>query len=233
MVVTNLGANAVHRFVPRPGVVHRNPRRRLQSGPQNLPRLADEPLLTRGQEPHHLAFGDRHPEVVKQTNQTLHGGLAPVILGQHETAKLGPEVPGDAWWQRRHHGRPLGRHPALPAIAYGVWPDHQILHHVVLVALEPGTTGNLLGLDHARLVDAQAGVLLATPRLFAPRLDLAPPVRLLRHPARLDNRPTLETLQTRYLVAQGGVLSLQRKTLLKQLQHQLLEVIQAQSLNIW
>ena len=99
MVVTNLGANAVHRFVPRPGVVHRNPRRRLQSGPQNLPRLADEPLLTRGQEPHHLAFGDRHPEVVKQTNQTLHGGLAPVILGQHETAKLGPEVPGDAWWR--------------------------------------------------------------------------------------------------------------------------------------
>jgi len=106
---------------------------------------------------------------------------------------------------------------------------HQFLDHIVFVALEPRARRRRH--DNAILVDDQ------TLRTLAPALSLAPPSPRRRarsfHPARLDRRAPLQTLEARNLIARRGDRLLQRRDFLKQLQHQSLEIIRCQTLNIW
>jgi hypothetical protein len=65
-----------------------------------------------------------------------HGHLPLVVLHQHEAVPFRPEVPADAWRQRRNQGVPIRRDPALAPITDDPDPLHQILHDEILVALK-------------------------------------------------------------------------------------------------
>ena len=56
---------------PRPGVVHRDPRRRLQAGPQHLAALGDEALLAIDQQAQHRALGNADADRLQQRHQPL------------------------------------------------------------------------------------------------------------------------------------------------------------------
>ncbi len=183
------------------------------------------------QQTHHLALGDIKAKIVELGNKARHRHLALVILGQHVAAQLGPEVTGDPRRQRRHDRLALGRQPALAPEPNHVRAQDQVLHHVILVALE-ARTGRDPCPDHPLLVDHKPLELATAPARLAPLARAAARTRLL-HAAGLELGPALEPLETRDLLAQGRVLHLQARDLLQQLEHQPLEAIQVQSLNIW
>jgi len=64
-----------------------------------------------------------------------------------------------------------------------------------------------------------------------PALRLRP--RLLVHPGRLERRRPLQAPETPVLGAQRGHFGAQPGVLLDKLQNQLLEVVEAEKLNIW
>jgi len=65
-VVADAGAGPVAVSMAGAGVVHRDPCRRLQAGPEHGPVLIEKAILPRGQQPHHLALGDVDAEVPQQ-----------------------------------------------------------------------------------------------------------------------------------------------------------------------
>ena len=197
VIVADLGTHAVRSLVAGAGVVDRDPPRGLQPGAAHIRRLGQEARPGVGQKPHNLPLGDHDPEVVELGHQTRHRHLAAVILRQHEAPQLGTEVADDPGRQRRHR-RPLGRQPALTPKPDHMTAHHQILDHIILVALEPRARRHGRR-DDAILVDDQAF------RALAPALGLAPPspLRPARslHPARLDRRAPVQTLKARNLIA--------------------------------
>src|SRR4051794_13859142 len=109
-------------------------------------------------------------------------------------------MPGDPGRQRRDHGLSVRREPALAAIADHVGANDHVLDQEILVALE-ARAGRHLGRDDPLLVHAQIGSAAPLAAALAPTLlRRRVPARLL-HPARLDRRGTLETLETRDLLA--------------------------------
>ena len=201
-MVADLRANAVRRLVPGPGVIDRDPPRRLQGGPQNVTRLGREPLLAPVEKPDNLPFRDVHPDIAQQTHQAGNGDLAAVILGQHETPQLRPEVTADPRRQRRHHHPAIWGQPALAPVAHHMGTQDQVLNHVVLVTLEARAVRDL-GLDDSILVDGQPRKLAATALALAVRRLR---IGALVHAGRLDRRRPLQSLQARDLFAQRRVL---------------------------
>ena len=106
----------------------------------------------------------------------------------------------------------------------------QLLHHVILVALEARADRNRRR-DHPLLVDHKPVELATALALLAPPAG-GPALARLFHAAGLELGPTLEALQARDLLAQGGVLDAQRGYLLQQLENQPLEVFRPKTLNL-
>ena len=73
----------------RAGVVHADPRRRLQASPQHLAVLREKRGLAVDQQAHDLAFGDADADRLQQRDQPLDGDLALMMLHEHETAQFG------------------------------------------------------------------------------------------------------------------------------------------------
>ena len=151
----------------RARIADRDPRGRVEASAQHLLRLAEKGVLAFDQQPHQLALVDGDAEVLQQGKQARHGGLALMVLGEHEALQLGPKVRGDPGRQRRHDGPAVRRLPALAPIKRGQRLDDQVLDQELLVALEPSVIRHVLGRDPVRLVDRQLGPLDAAPADFA------------------------------------------------------------------
>jgi hypothetical protein len=180
------------------------------------------------QQPHQLALRQVDAEVLQQGKQTRNGGLALVILGEHEPFQLGPEVAGDPSRQRRYHGLARRYQPALAPVEHRQRPHHEVLDDKLLIALEACAGRHVLGLDGPGLVDRELRALGATTT------DLARPLgwglgRLL-HAARLELGAAIEPLEPRHLLTQGFVLCLEPGNVLKRLHQQRLQVFEAKSI---
>ena len=182
VIVADLGTHAVRSLVAGAGVVDRDPPRGLQPGAAHIRRLGQEARPGVGQKPHNLPLGDHDPEVVELGHQTRHRHLAAVILRQHEAPQLGTEVADDPGRQRRHR-RPLGRQPALTPKPDHMTAHHQILDHIILVALnrEPGATAAATMRSSSmirRFEPLPRRLVLRRPARFAP-LDPSIPLGLI------------------------------------------------------
>ena len=82
VVVANLGAEAVAGFVPRAGIIHRDPARRLQPGAQYVSRFGVERALAANQQPHHLPLRYADTDRLQLCHQPRYRDLSLVILHQ-------------------------------------------------------------------------------------------------------------------------------------------------------
>jgi hypothetical protein len=230
VLVADLGADAVRAGVARPGVVDRDPGRRLQPRPQHVAGLREEAVLAGDQQPHHLALGDVDPDGAQLRHQPGHRHLALVVLRQHEAPQLRPEVAHHARGQRRGDALPRRRQPTFPPQPQHMRPQHQVLHHEALVALEARTRRHR-GLDHPILVDGPPCRLVAAaaarPGGRAGRRLVA---RL--HAARPDVRPALQTLQPGDLGIPRRQLALEVAHPPEQLQQQGLQLRRRQAIKV-
>ena len=135
-IVADLRAEAIAPGVPRAGVVHRDPWRRLQACPQHSTAFGEEPVLPRDQQAHHLALGNAQANGAQLRADPFHRDLALMVLHQHETPQLRTEMPGDPARQRGYHRLPIRRQPAFPAVADDLAAEHQVLHDECLIPLE-------------------------------------------------------------------------------------------------
>ena len=110
---------------------------------QHILRLREEFVLPSDQQPHHLPLRNGNADRPQLLHQPGHRDLPLVVLRQHETAQLRPEMARHTRWQRRNHRPSIRRNPALAAIADSPNPQHNILHHEILVSLEAGTRRDL------------------------------------------------------------------------------------------
>jgi hypothetical protein len=135
-LIADLRAKAVRRFMPRAGVVHRYPRRRLQSGAQHVPRFGHEVILLVGQQPLDLTFGDRQADRLQQGRKTGQCCLALMILHQHEAAQVRAEVPLGPLGQRRDDSLSVRCHPTFTLVTDRMHRQHELLNQIGFVALE-------------------------------------------------------------------------------------------------
>ena len=122
--------------VPRAGVVHRDPGRGLQAGPQHVAAFGEEPIVAINQQAHRLSLGDAEAEGPRLRGQPLHRHLPMVVLPQHETPSLRAEMPATPDASGAGTVRPSGVVRRRPALADDPGVQHQALHHERLVALE-------------------------------------------------------------------------------------------------
>ena len=208
-------------FVPRPGVIHRDPARRLQPGAQHVARFRQELVLPADQQSHQLPLRDADADRLELGQQTRHRDLPLVVLRQHEAAQLRPDVTAHTSRQGRDHRPPIRGDPALAAIAHDPHPQHDVLHHEILVALEPRARRNLRLEDLLLDADPWCRLASATPTAaFATGFWRS----AVLHAARLDPWPALQSLQPRNLLAQLRYHALLLAILLQQLQHQQLQL---------
>jgi hypothetical protein len=220
VIVADLRAVAVPVPVAGAGIIHTDPGRRFQPGPQHG--VIDEGAGVRVQQTDDLALGDHDADGPELAHQARHGDLTLMVLQQHETAQLRPKVTSNPGRHRRENGLPVGREPAFPADAYDMRAQHEILDDEVLVALE-ARPGRHVDLDDALLINDQL------PGLALPGAALAGLVRRLRlglrlHAARPDRRAPRHTLELGNLRAQIRHHLLQRGVLRQQAFGQGLEV---------
>ena len=229
VVIADLRADAIHRLVPRPGVVDRDPARALQPGPQHLLALVKERLLLPDQQTHDLPFGDGDPNRPQLRHQPRHGGLPLMVLGQHIAPQLRPEVALHPARQRRHDQLPLRRQPALAPVAHRLGPQHEVLDQKVLVAAEL-RAGRHRGAQHPLLHRHPWHHLAAA----AASLTVARRLRLagLLHPARLDRWPALQPLEAGDLLALRRHRPLKLRHLGQQLDNQRLQLGRGQRVRI-
>ena len=153
--------------MPGAGVVHADPGCAFQAGAQD--RLA---LATKSSWPWFKSrrsgawrYRRRDHAIV---SSTFHAGLGPVVLGQHEAAKLGAEMTPRPRRQGRHHiSHPPGSASCSGATEHCT-PADQILNQIILVALE-ARTRRCLGRDHAPLIDRNPPFLARRRALLAAR----------------------------------------------------------------
>jgi len=136
MGIADLGAEAILGLVARAGVVHRDPGRARKPGAQHIARFRVKTVMAGGQEADQLALGDVNAKAAHQRQQPRHRGLSLMVLGEHETAQLRPEMAIEALRQRRRHDLAVRGQPALALELDNMRMDHQVLHHEAGVALE-------------------------------------------------------------------------------------------------
>ena len=230
VLVADLGADAVRAGVASAGIVDRDPGRRLQPRPQHVAGFGDEAILAGDQQPHHLALGDVDADGAQLRHQPRHRHLALVVLRQHEASQFRPEMAHRAHRQRRDDALPIRRQPAFPPQPKNMRPQHQVLHHEALVALEARARRNR-GRDHPVLVDGPPRRLVAAA---AARSGCRVGWRLVArlHPARPDVRPALQTLQPGDLCIPRRQLALEVAHPPEQLQQQGLQLRRRQAIKI-
>ena len=213
VVIANLRADRVGAAVARAGVVHRDPRRGLQPGTQNLLGLGQKPILLVNQQTHDLALRDADAERLQHGDQPLHRHLSLVVLHQHEATQFRAEMATHAAGQRSHDHLACRRQPTLATVMDRAGGDHQVLHIVRLVA--PELRARRMGRPQHLGLDLDPRRHLATATPFAARAGAAW-VSVLLHPARLDRRAAFQALQPGNLVALRGEHRLQLRQLAKQ-----------------
>jgi hypothetical protein len=188
-VVADLRAEAVHRLMPRPGVVGRDPGGARQPGAQYLAGFVEKAVLLGRQQPHHLPLGHRQAEVAQLRDQPRHPHLSLMVLRHNKAPQRGAKMPRDARRQRRHPRAPVGGQPPLAAIADHPRPDLQILYYIAFVTLK-ARTGRHRGGNHL-VLDRNPGLVAAAPPALAVGLG-----RTCRfHAARLARRDPRSPLQ--------------------------------------
>ncbi len=220
VVIADLRAEPVLAGMARAGVVHRDPTRGLQAGPQHIMVFHQEPILPGNQQAHHLSLGDADADPPQLCHQPRHGHLPLMVLRQHEATQLWPEMTGHAGRQGSQHHPSIRRDPSLPSVTYRLGAQHDVLHHEGLVALEARAWRNLR-LDHP-VLDGDPWHDLATPPMLAP---LAGQLRLtrVRHAAWLDPWAAVQTLQSCVLFPQLCDQPFLFSRLAQQLNHQRLQ----------
>src|SRR5580704_12191776 len=234
MGVADLGTEAIIGLMARPGVVHRDPGRARQPGAQHLACFRVKAAMAGGQQADHLAFGNVDAQAAQQRHQPRHCGLSLMILGEHETAQLRPEMAIEAIRQRRRYDLAIGCQPALALKVDDVRMQHQLLNHKAGVALETRAGRRCGQLDFAFFIDRQLGPRAAAA---APLVDAAHRLWIgLLHAARfavrLDLRPRRTALEPCDLVALRRNRSAQIGHLLQQLHHQQLQLGRRKSVNV-
>ena len=136
IVVADLRAEAVLASMACTGVVHRDPGRRPQACPQYVTVLIEEPVLSSDQQAHHLPLGDGNADPPQLCHQPRHGYLPLMMLCQHKTTQLRPEMSDHAGRQGRQYHRSIRRDPSLPPVAHRRGTQHDVLHLDRLVAFE-------------------------------------------------------------------------------------------------
>jgi hypothetical protein len=149
-----------------------------------------------------------------------------MILSEHETAQLVPEVTIDARRQGGLHRRAVRGPPAFSAKVDHVRSDHQILNQEAGIALET-RAGRRIGLEPPLLINDHLRARAAPPLPLAGRLRRFRLARLF-HPARLDVlldlRPARPALQPSDLVTQRRNQPPKFRCLLQQPQRQALDL---------
>jgi len=160
--------------MPRPGIVHIDIPGDLQTDPENLVLFLVIPLLALGDHAMQLARGNPHSPFTELLENERLGHLRVVVLVEHEAAQGRAEVRCVAL-KVHLSGEQLaiGSQPLLLAVESRHSFDDQLLHKEVIVTLEATPLGNILGLDHLRLIDPTrfnffAFALLSILLLFLP-----------------------------------------------------------------
>ena len=151
------------------GVVHRQPAGGLQLPARNTSPRASlrnsscPPISSRiAHAASKCAHDTDRPQLL---HQPWHGDLTLMVLRQHEAAQLRPEVARHASRQRRDHCPPIRQNPALAPIADEPDPQHKLLHHEIIIALEARTGWNLN--PNNLLLDTHPRRQFATPATLA------------------------------------------------------------------
>jgi len=103
---------------------------------QHFAVFGEKTILLCGQLPLDLAFGDRHADRMQQRRQAGQGGLALMILHQHEAAQVGAEMSVGSLGRRCHDRLAGGCRPPLAAVANGMYRQHKPCTRLGVVALE-------------------------------------------------------------------------------------------------
>ena len=99
----------------------------------------------------------------------------------------------DAVRQFCNNGSSVWCFPALPAVQHRPGTQDHILHEVILIALEFGAFGEIIGFEDFALVDGQLVVLRAAAAgLLATALFIRTRPGFFRHPRRLDVRLAIQ-----------------------------------------
>jgi hypothetical protein len=231
--IADLGAEAIMRLVARAGVVHRDPGRARKGGAQHLARFPVKAVVVGGQQADQLALRDVDAKAAQQRQQPRHRGLSLMILGEHETAQLRPEMAIKALRQRRRYDLAVHGQPALALKVNDVRMHYQLLNHKAGVALETRAGRSRSQLDFAFLIDCQLRSRAAAPApLLARRLRIGRLLHAARLAVRLDIRPTRTTLKPRDLIALRRNRSAQIGNLLQQLHYQQLQLAGRKTVNV-
>ncbi len=215
--------------MPRSGVIHRDPARRLQPGAQHVACFRQELVLPADQQSPELPLRDADADCLELGEQTRHRDLPLVVLRQHEAAQLRPDVARHTSRQWRDYRPPIRGDPALAAIADDPDPQHNVLHHEILVAFEARAFRNLRLEDLLFNVDPRCRLASATA---AAALSTGFRRSAVLHAARLDMWPALQSLQPRNLLTQLRYHAFLPGVLLKQPQHQLLQLGRRQTIDV-
>lgn len=220
VVVADLGADAIGRFVACAGIIYAHPGGSGQASPPHILGFGEEAALPGDEQAHHLPARDVEPDRAQLRGHPPHRNLSLMVLGQHEAPQLRAEVAADAGRHWGGDGPSIRRQPALAPVADHERAEHQILHHEVFAAFE-ARAARRCRLDHPiRVNDPPRRLLAAALAAFASpggRLGLG---RIL-HPAWFDGRTARHILQARDLVTLDRDRALQRRHLPQQGDHQL------------
>ncbi len=88
-----MGGETAFARMARPGVVDGDERRAGKPRPQHSLVLGAEAIQLRGQQPHHLTFGDRQAQAGQKRHDPFAGHLALKMQHQHKTIRCGPHPP--------------------------------------------------------------------------------------------------------------------------------------------
>jgi hypothetical protein len=209
-VGADMGGETAFARMARPGVVDGDKGRLGKPRPQHSLVLGAEAIQLRGQQPHHLTFGDRQAQTREKRHDPFAGHLALKMQHQHETMQMRAPSAHDPRPEWRNQRFAVRRLPALPPIKRRLSLRHQVLNGDLLIALEARAHWGLDPQRHLpvdrKLGDARAASSLQPLVLPALRTTLRPFRRFL-HPGRLVRRARRQMFQPRDLVLQDLVLN--------------------------
>ncbi|WP_373866663.1 DDE-type integrase/transposase/recombinase [Skermanella aerolata] len=198
-------------------------------------RAFDEVRKAGGQDGNDLALRNAHAQAFQLGEQTLHRHLSLDVLHRDIAHDPGAKVATHLRRQRCNDLLTLRCHPALAAEADDLRRQDQILHGEGLEAAAP-RAGR--GLDHkGSLLGHRRGAPTTLPLAPLPACFLGPDpfirFRCLVHAARRQLRFLRQILQPGVLRAQLPVLLAQRCHFDQKLNHQLLQLVEGQGVQVW
>ena len=134
-VGADVGGEAALAGVARSGVVDGDEPRARKPRPQHRLVLGAEPLQLGGQEPHHLALGDRQTQPGQNLHDPFAGHLALKMKHQHEAMQVRAAPADDPRIERGGQRLALRRLAALAPIERRLSLQRQVLNDDLLIAL--------------------------------------------------------------------------------------------------